>query len=115
MALGVAPEGLDGEWIHRHEEDRGAREVFVRAGAALPPSRGRRHLALRAGGALEGSVPGRSDAPEILSGRWSLAPPDRLRLVWTAPESGEERFRVDSLETDRLVLVRVDVGRQPDA
>jgi len=98
---------LEGEWIHRHEEDSGARQVFVRAGAPLPPSRGRRRLALGAGGALEGSVPGRTDAPEALRGSWSLAAPDLLRLVWATPEVGEERFRVEEADVGRLVLVRV--------
>ncbi len=97
---------LEGEWVHRHEEDSGARLVFVRAGAPLPPSRGRRRLGLRSGGALEGSTPGRGDAPEALRGRWSFEPPDRLHLVWTTPESGEERFRVEAVDTVRLVLVR---------
>ena len=98
---------LEGEWIHRHEEDSGARQVFVRAGAPLPPSRGRRRLALRAGGALEGSVPGRTDAPEALQGSWSLAAPDRLLLVWATPETGEEVFRIEAADGERLVLVRL--------
>jgi len=105
--VGVVPASLQGEWVHRHEEDAGARQVFVRAGAPLPPSRGRRRLALRAGGALEGSVPGRADAPEAQRGSWSLAPPDRLRLAWTTPEAGVERFRVDAVDGERLVLVRL--------
>jgi hypothetical protein len=103
----VSPAALEGEWIHRHEEDAGARLVFVRAGAPLPPSRGRRRLVLGCDGALAGSVPGRGDAPEALRGRWSLDAPDRLRLAWTEPETGEERFRVADAEADRLVLVRV--------
>ena len=107
--MGIAAASLLGEWVHRHEEDAGARQVFVRAGAALPPSRGRRRLALRADGALEGSVPGRTDAPEALRGSWSLAAPDDLRLAWTTPETGEERFRVEAVSGDRLVLVRVEV------
>lgn len=106
--MGLSPASLLGEWIHRHEEDAGARQVFVRAGAELPRSRGRRRLALLAGGALEGSVPGRTDAPESLRGSWSLAPPDRLRLGWTTPETGEESFRVEAVDGDRLVLLRVD-------
>ena len=106
--MGVSPASLLGVWIHRHEEDAGARQVFVRPGAELPRSRGRRRLALLAGGALEGSVPGRSDAPEGLRGSWSLAPPDRLRLAWTAPETGEEGFRVEAVDGERLVLVRID-------
>jgi hypothetical protein len=102
----VAPESLLGEWVHRHEEDAGDRMVFVRGGEALPPSRGRRRLALGADGALDGSIPGRSDAPDALHGRWTLAAPDRLRLSWTRPETGEERFRVEAVDSDRLVLVR---------
>ena len=108
--MGVARASLLGEWVHRHEEDAGARQVFVRAETELAPSRGRRRLALHAGGALEGSVPGRTDAPEPLRGRWSLGPPDQLRLAWRTPESGDERFRVESVDGDRLVLVRVGGG-----
>jgi len=106
VAPSVSRASLEGEWIHRHEEDSDARQVFVRSGTPLPRSRGRRRLALGAGGALEGSVPGRSDAPEAQRGSWSLAAPDRLLLVWATPEVGEERFRVEEADAERLVLVR---------
>jgi hypothetical protein len=56
---------------------------------------------------LEASDPGRSDAPEPSRGRWSLEAPDRLRLVWTEPEAGEECFRVEAVDADRLVWVRI--------
>ncbi len=107
MPTPVAPESLLGGWIHRHEEDADDRMVFVREGPPLPPSRGRRRLELRARGVLEASAPGRSDAPEAMRGRWSLDPAGRLRLTFEAPERGEEEFRVEELEGDRLVLARV--------
>ncbi len=103
----IARASLEGEWIHHHEEDADGRQVFVRAGAPLPRSRGRRRLALRAEGQLEASDPGRGDAPEPLRGSWSLEPPDRLRFVWATPEAGEECFRIEAVETDRLVWVRI--------
>ena len=106
MAPSVSRASLEGEWIHRHEEDSGARQVFVRSGTPLPRSRGRRRLALGAGGALEGSAPGRGDAPEAQRGSWSVAEPDRLLLVWATPEVGEERFRIEEADAERLVLVR---------
>ncbi len=108
--MSVETGSLEGEWIHRHEEDAGARQVFVRLGAPLPRSRGRRRLTLRAGGALEASVPGRSDAPEVLRGSWHLEPPDRLCFVWATPEAGKESFRVDAVDADRLVWVRIPTG-----
>jgi hypothetical protein len=102
----LAPESLLGEWVHRHEEDAGERMVFVRGGEPLPPSRGRRRLELRERGVLAASVPGRSDAPEPMRGHWSLDA-GRLRLAYEAPERGEEEFRVEALEGDRLVLARL--------
>jgi len=110
VARSISPATLEGEWIHLHEEDVGARQVFVRVGAPLPRSRGRRRLALRAGGGLEASSPGRADAPEPLRGSWYLEPPDRLRFVWAAPEAGEECFRLEAVEADRLVWVRIPPG-----
>ena len=107
MPTPVAPESLLGEWVHRHEEDAGERMVFVRGGSPLPPSRGRRRLELRARGVLAASAPGRTDAPEPMRGRWSLDPAGRLHLAFEAPERGEEEFRVETLEGDRLVLARV--------
>jgi len=106
----VSHASLEGEWIHRHEEDAGARQVFVRAGAPLPRSRGRRRLALRPGGALEATTPGPTDAPERLRGSWRLEAPDRLRFVWEAPEAGEECFRLEAVEADRIVWVRIPAG-----
>lgn len=105
--MSIARADLEGEWIHRHEEDAGLRQVFVRAGTPLGRSRGRRRLALRAGGVLEASDPGRSDAPERLRGSWRLEPPDRLTLIWTEPDAGEERFRVEAIDANRLVWVRI--------
>jgi len=49
----------------------------------------------------------RTDAPEPMRGRWSLDPAGRLHLAFEAPERGEEEFRVEALEGDRLVLARV--------
>jgi hypothetical protein len=108
--VGVERASLEGEWVHHHEEDSGARQVFVRAETPLPRSRGRRRLALRADGALEASVPGRADAPERLQGSWNLDPPNRLRFVWATPEAGEERFRVEAVDAGRLVCVRIPTG-----
>jgi hypothetical protein len=110
VAVGIERASLEGEWIHHHEQDSGERQVFVRAGTPLPRSRGRRRLALRPDGALEASVPGRADAPERLQGSWNLEPPNRLRFVWATPEAGEERFRVEAVDTDRLVWVRIQTG-----
>ncbi len=107
MPAPVAPERLLGEWVHRHEEDAGERMVFVRGGTPLPPSRGRRRFELRARGVLAASVPGRTDAPEAMRGRWSLDAAGRLHLAFEAPERGEEDFRVEALEGDRLVLARL--------
>jgi hypothetical protein len=81
--------------------------VFVRGGAPLPPSRGRRRLELRARGVLAASVPGRGDVPEPMRGRWSLDAAGRLHLAYEAPERGEEEFRVEALDGDRLVLARL--------
>jgi hypothetical protein len=107
VAARVAARSLLGEWVHRHEEDAGERMVFVRAGAALPPSRGRRRLELRARGELQASAPGRADAPEPMRGRWRLDAAGRLHLAFESPERGEEEFRVEAVEADRLVLARV--------
>lgn len=107
MSGPVASESLLGEWVHRHEEDAGERMVFVRGGAPLPPSRGRRRLELRPQGVLAASVPGPADAPETLRGRWSLDAAACLHLAYEAPEAGEEAFRVEALEGDRLVLARL--------
>jgi hypothetical protein len=103
----VAPERLVGEWVHHHEEDAGDRMVFVRGGTKLPASRGRRRLDLRARGVLAASVPGRTDAPEAMRGRWRLDGEGRLHLAFEAPERGDEEFRVEAVDADRLVLARV--------
>jgi hypothetical protein len=94
--------------VHRHEEDAGERMVFVRAGAPLPPSRGRRRLELRARGRLAASAPGPADRPEAARGRWRVDDSGRLELAFRAGEREEvEAFRIESVDEDRLVLVRV--------
>jgi hypothetical protein len=42
-----------------------------------------------------------------MRGRWRLDAAGRLHLAFESPERGEEEFRVEAVEADRLVLARV--------
>jgi hypothetical protein len=88
--------GLEGSWVHAHEEDRDGTMVFRPASQPLPPSRGRVRFDLKADGTYVQQEPGPVDAPVASEGRWSL---DGDRLV-----VGDRTWEVASADADRLVL-----------
>ena len=99
--MAVDREGLIGRWIHSHEEDSDDQLVFRPADYDFPLSRGRRSLELREDGSLVDTAVGAADAPEALTGTWSI---DDDNLVLSGPDA--RSYRVVVAEADRLVLVR---------
>jgi hypothetical protein len=88
--------GLEGEWVHAHEEDREGEMVFRPASHPLPPSRGRLRLDLKPDGTYLEHAPGPVDAPVASEGRWSL---DGGTLA-----VGDRSWEVVAAEPDRLVV-----------
>ncbi len=93
---------LIGHWIHSHEEDSSNQLVFRHPDHAFPPSRGRAEYRLDSGGMLLNTRPGPTDRRESAEGSWSLEE-DATLLLQPAGQS-PQRFRVVSIEPDKLVL-----------
>ena len=88
--------GIEGKWVHAHEDDGEGEMVFRPSSHPLPPSRGRLVLDLRPDGTSVERAPGPTDAPVDTEGRWSLDG-DRLTV-------GERSWTVASVDAERLVL-----------
>ena len=87
--------GVEGKWMHAHEEDADGAMVFRPASHPLPPSRGRLVLDLSPDGSAVQIEPGPTDAPVDTHVTWSLDG-DRLTV-------GERRWSVVSVDAERLV------------
>lgn len=103
--MAVSMKTLARHWIHSHEEDSEAGQVFRPAGFAFPLSRGRLELALAADGKATLTFPGASDRPENTRGRWSLEG-DQLHIETPKGAPRERSYRVVSADAKRLVLAR---------
>jgi hypothetical protein len=90
-----------GRWLHSHEEDAGAEQVYRRDDYPFPPSRGRAGFALRADGSMDRLAPGATDRPTRASGVWRLA----SDVIELEPAGASRlRWRIIAVEADRLVV-----------
>ena len=103
MAGDTPREWLHQEWVHSHEEDRGAEMVFRPASFKFPPSRGRRSIDLRKDGTAGHARPGPNDRRQLSSGRWEIDG-QALKLFPAAGKTPTEVYRIASASPDRLVL-----------
>ena len=99
--MAVDRDALIGRWRHSHEEDIDDHLVFRRDDYDFPLSRGRRSLDLRADGSVVSSAPGPTDAPESVTGTWTIDDGD---LIVRGPNPAT--YRIVAVEADRLVLAR---------
>ena len=93
---------LQGRWIHSHEEDSAAEQVFRPPSYAFPPARkGRTAIELRPDGTYVEFTPGPADAPEEAArGRWAIDG-ERLMLGGDRPA-----WEIAAAEPDRLAIRR---------
>jgi hypothetical protein len=98
--VAVEREALLGPWLHAHEEDTGAEQVFRRPSHPFPRSRGRSGFELLPDGALVERGPGPTDAPTEGRGTWELQA-DELVLRGAG---GLRTLVVVAAEGDRLVV-----------
>lgn len=91
---------LIGEWVHLHEEDTADMRVFVRKGAALPPSRGRAKYRIDDALMAHGRGPGADDRPDASAARPVILPDD--------PDGAlpANALRVARVTPDRLYLFK---------
>jgi lipocalin-like protein len=98
----VDPEILHRRWVHSHEEDTGADQVFRPASYSFPPSRGRSAFDLHPDGSYGDSGPGPTDKPEQRGdGTWKLEG-DKLELH--AGDGTTRVLKIESASPDRLVV-----------
>ena len=98
------PAILHQRWVHSHEEDTDAEQIFRPASYAFPPSRGRSALDLRLDGSYEQGAPGPTDRPErVGEGTWELEG-DTLKL--SAADGSTRVLKIASASPDRLVVRR---------
>lgn len=77
--------------------------VFRPSTTPLPPSRGRVSFELDPSGAAYGAGPGPDDRRIRTRGTWSL---EGDVLTLRLPGQTDQRFRVESVDADRLVVKR---------
>ena len=105
----VDPAQLAQRWIHFHEEDTPAGQVFRPASFQFPLARGRRSFELKPDGRLLARDIGPDDRGVNSEGTWELEGGDRLRL---RPASGRERvYQIEDASADRLVLRSIGAVR----
>ncbi|HZS36997.1 MAG TPA: lipocalin family protein [Polyangia bacterium] len=97
------PAALLQRWLHSHEEDQGAEQVFRPSSFAFPPSRGRRGFELQAGGRYLDLGIAAADGTNARPGAWTLV---NQTLTLTPDGAAAERYNVVSLAPDKLVLER---------
>jgi hypothetical protein len=98
------PAALLQRWLHSHEEDRGAEQVFRPASFAFPPSRGRRGFELQGGGRYLDLGIAAADGTNVRPGSWTL---ENQTLTLTPDGAAPERYTVVSLAPDQLILNRL--------
>jgi hypothetical protein len=91
-----------GHWVHSHEEDTDAEEVYRPATYPFPPSRGRTSFELRSDGSYVERSPGPVDVPVESRGWWSLEG-DRLVLGAEGDRPGHA-WEVTAAESARLTV-----------
>jgi hypothetical protein len=105
MAEPVNVNLLHGRWVHAREEDTPTEQVYRRAGAPLPPSRGRSGLEFDADGTFKRIGIGATDISSVTQGEWRVDPAKAGRVqveAGGAPQSLE----IQSLDSDRLTVKR---------
>lgn len=97
---------LAGRWLHLHEEDSPAAQVYRREGYCFPPARGRDGFEFRPDGELTylGIAP--ADGTEEAHGRWRVESPDRVRIEFQDGRSEPSTFEVVSCDEDTLTIKR---------
>lgn len=105
MAEPVDVSMLHGEWVHVREEDTATEQVYRRADAPLPPSRGRTGLQFDADGTFKRIGIGATDISKVTEGAWRLDPgkADRIQVeAGGTPQS----LQIEKLDPDRLAIKR---------
>lgn len=105
MAQKQRLEDLQKRWLHSHEEDSGADQVYRPADFAFPPARGRTGFELSADKSCKLVGIAASDGSSVAEGRWELEENDELQLRLDC-QSETRRLTVVSLDDDRLVVRR---------
>jgi hypothetical protein len=93
-------------WIHSHEEDTTELRVYRPAEYAFPPARGRMGLEFRRDGELVYYGISPSDGSDHLPGRWSLEPPNRVRIDVTSERIEPFMLEVVSCSNEVLTVKR---------
>lgn len=105
MATKSVPRALVQRWTHSHEEDTGAEYVYRPASFAFPPSRGRNSFEIKADGTLDGDVPGPTDSPVALRGRWIYRDEDAALTFYAGSSSKPTHvMHIVSVSKGKLVV-----------
>ena len=93
-------------WVHSHEEDSAAEQVFRPADYAFPPSRGREAFECQSDGSLRADRPGATDKTASSSGRWEWREPRSVLLFRAGAASPFRVLEIVDLTSERLVVRR---------
>jgi hypothetical protein len=99
----IDPTGVQGGWLHAHEEDTPGQMVFRRSTARLPPARGRRGYDFRPDGTVTVIGSGPTDRSVAAAGSWALGSEGRLTIRLPG-QSSDQVLEVISADKDRLVV-----------
>lgn len=93
-------------WVHSHEEDTEAGQVYRPATYTFPPSRGRMSFELHPDGSLNETVIGPDDRLETIRGTWRLDDKNRLHVFHKSNPDATRIIEILSADRDRLVVKR---------